>query len=115
MDFILDGNDYSDEDEPELAEMPDWFIEEELYYSKLTSVNKFKIFISSEPEFYAITQLSDAKLLNCIETKKTCNKTKLTEYQYELFDDIYETLHGVKSSKNHYNKIAAEIFKLCYI
>ena len=71
-----------------------------------------------EPEFYGIRSLSDVELLNFIEdfgnsSKKV--KPQLTDYQYELFDDIYSALFGVKNSRDIYDKIALKIFNRCYI
>ena len=118
MDFVLDTNDYSDEEDIEVADLPEWFVQEEIYYSNLNSVNKFKHCIAMEPEFYGIRSLSDVELLNFIEdTGNNSKKVKpqLTDYQYELFDDIYSALFGVKNSKSIYDKIAIKIFNRCYI
>ena len=118
MDFVFDINDYSDEEELEVADLPEWFVEEEIYYSKLNSINKFKHSIAMEPEFYGIRSLSDVELLNFIEyTGDSSKKVKpqLTDYQYKLFDDIHSVLFGVKNSKGIYDKIALKIFNRCYI
>ena len=118
MDLFLDSNEYSDEDEIELSDLPDWFIEEELYYSKLKSVNMFKNHIDHESEFYGIRNINDVELLNFIENTETKSKkvkTCLTDYQYDLFDDIHVALFGVKGSREIYDKIALKIFKKCYI
>jgi hypothetical protein len=118
MDFVFDTNDYSDEEDLEVAELPEWFVQEEIYYSKLNSINKFKHSISMEPEFYGIRNLSDVELLNFIEdNEKSFKKVKpqLTDYQCELFDDIHEALFGVKNSRSIYDKIALKIFNRCYI
>jgi len=118
MDFVLDTNDYSDEEELEVADLPEWFVQEEMYYSKLNSINQFKHSITMEPEFYGIRNLSDVELLNFIEnTDRSSKKVKpqLTDYQYALFDDIHTALFGVKNSRNIYDKIALKIFNRCYI
>ena len=118
MDFVFDTNDYSDEEDSEVIDLPEWFIQEEIYYSKLNSVNKFKTHIVMEPQFYGVRNLSDVELLNCIEdTRNNFKKVKpqLTDYQYELFDDIHMVLFGVKNSKSIYDKIAFKIFNRCYI
>jgi len=118
MDFVFDTNDYLDEEIFEVAELPEWFLQEELYYSNLNKVNKFKTYIGMEPEFYGIGNLGDVELLSFIEdTGNSVKKVKpqLTEYQYELFDDIHLVLYGVKNSKNVYNEIAIKIFNRCYI
>lgn len=115
---LLYTTDYSDEEELEVAELPEWFEEEEIYYSKLNSVNKFKNHIFREPEFYSIKNLSDVELLSFIEdTEDTSKQVKpqLTNYQYELFNDIYVTLFGVKNSREIYDKIALKILNRCYI
>lgn len=118
MDFVLDSNDYSDEENLEVAELPEWFVQEEIYYSKLNSINQFKHSIALEPEFYNIRNLSDVELLNFIEDTGNSSKkvkSQLTDYQYELFDDIHTTLFGVKNSRDIYDKIAIKIFNRCYI
>lgn len=118
MEALLDNNDYSDEEDYDVAELPEWFVNEEIYYSKLNSVNQFKNYIAREPEFYAIKNLSDVELLSFMEnTENNFKKVKpqLTNYQYELFNDIYLTLFGVKNSRSIYDKIALKIFKKCYI
>jgi len=118
MDFVFDTTDYSDEEDYEVAELPEWFVREEIYYSKLNNVNQFKHSIATEPEFYGIKNLSDVELLNFIEnTGNNFKQVKplLTDYQYELFDDIYFALFGVKNSRGIYDKIALKIFKRCYI
>lgn len=118
MDFLLDSNDYSDDDDLETVELPEWYLEEELHFSKLNSISKFKTHIDKEPEFYGIRNISDVELLNFIENTENTSKkvkTQLTSYQYELFDDIHVALFGIKCSKQIYNKIASKIFKRCYI
>ena len=118
MDFLLDPNDYSDEEELEIAEIPEWYIEEEFYFSKLNSVGRFKSHINKEPEFYGIKNMSDVELLNFIENTDISSKhvkPQLTDYQYELFDDIHVALFGIKNSKKIYDQIALKIFKRCYI
>lgn len=118
MDFVLDTNDYSDEEELEVADLPEWFVQEEMYYSKLNSINQFKHSITMEPEFYGIRNLSDVELLNFIENTDSSSKKvkpQLTDYQYELFDNIHTALFGVKNSTNIYDKIALKIFNRCYI
>ena len=118
MDFVLDTNEYSEEEDLEVADLPEWFLQEEIYYSRLNSINQFKHSICMEPEFYGIRNLSDVELLNFIEntgnsTKKV--KRQLTNYQYELFDDIHSVLVCVKNSRGIYDKIALKIFNRCYI
>lgn len=118
MDFVLDTNDYSDEEDLDVTDLPEWFVQEEIYYSKLNSINQFKYSIDTEPEFYGVRNLSDVELLNFIEdTGNNSKKIKrqLTDYQYELFDDIHTALFGVKNSRDIYDKIALKIFNRCYI
>jgi hypothetical protein len=118
MDFLLDSNDYSDDDDLEVAELPESYLEEELYFSKLNSVNQFKTHIDKEPDFYGIRQISDVELLNFIENRDDTSKkvkTRLTSYQYELFTDIHIALFGIEGSKQIYEKIASKIFQRCYI
>lgn len=118
MDFLLDSNDYSDDDYLEIVKLPEWYIEEELYFYKLNSIDQFKIHIDKEPEFYGIKNINSTELLKFMENTKNTHKKvniKLTSYQYNLFDDIHIALFGTKSSKQIYNNIASKIFKKCYI
>tara|TARA_E500000178_G_C16860141_1_gene679322 strand:+ start:574 stop:930 length:357 start_codon:yes stop_codon:yes gene_type:complete len=115
----LNCNDYSDDDEEcEVEELPEWFVQEELYYSKLDSVNKFKHTIMAEAEFYGVKNISDVELLTFIEETTNSPKIverKLTDYQYELFNDLHVVLFGTENSHTTYDKIASKIFKRCYI
>lgn len=118
MDLVFDTNDYSEEEDLEVAELPEWFLEEEFYFSKLNIVNNFKHSIIMEPEFSGIKNLSEVELLDFIEnTENSSKKVKpqLSTYQYELFDDIHVALFGVKNSRSIYDKIALKIFNRCYI
>lgn len=118
MDFLLDSDDYSDDEDLGVADLPEWYIEEELYLSKLNIVSQFKSYINKEVDFYGVHNISDVELLDFIENSDSkCKpvKTQLTDYQYGLFDDIHIALFGVKNSKMMYDKIASKIYQRCYI
>lgn len=118
MDFIMEDNDYSEEEEGnELAEYPEWFLVEESYFQSLNNINKFKEHISLEPEFYGIKMVKSGDILNIFNNVQniSCAKTILTEYQTELFEDLHMTLFGNKNTTYNYNKMAHCILTMCYI
>ena len=110
-------NEWSDNeyDYDDYIEYPDWFIKEELYFSKLYSINAFKKFMESE--IYGISRISDADLLDIVES--TDNLIKL-KYDYvgdnkDIFDDLWLTLFNRKESHEIYNNLIYKIHKKCYI
>lgn len=117
MNFMMEDNDYSDEEDNEIAEYPEWFLVEESYFQDLNAINKFKEHISLEPEFYGIKMVKSGDILNIFNNVQniSCAKTILTKYQTKLFEDLYMTLFGNKNTTHNYNKMAHCILTLCYI
>lgn len=124
MDFILDDNDYSDGENNEVEELPEWFLKEQEYMDKLTKINKFKNDIDTESTFYGIKNVKDGEILELMESidyKKNSKKNNrknnniLSDYHIELFDDIHVALFGTKKSYEIYNNIAKNILKKCKI
>jgi len=116
MDF-LDDNDYSDFEEEEHDEFPEWFLEEEKYFEQLSIANNFKHLIKMEPEFIGITNITDTELVEYAKSsqgKKKINN-RLSCDQYDMFHDMYMSLFGTLGNVNIYNEIATKIFNRCYI
>ena len=116
MDF-LDENDYSDIEEDEPDELPEWFLEEEKYFEQLSITNNFKHLIKTEPEFIGITYITDTELVEYAKSsqgKKKINNC-LSSDQYNMFHDMYMSLFGTRGNINIYNEIATKIFNRCYI
>lgn len=115
---ILDIEDYYESDSDSVADIPEEYLEEEKYLNKLKMINLFKKDMDKEPEFYGIKNISDGELYNFIQNSgNLCTSNKsidITEYQNELFDDIYIALFGVKDSKKTYIKVVQKIYKKCY-
>lgn len=116
MDF-LDDNDYSDIEEDEPDELPEWFLEEEKYFEQLSIANNFKHLIKMEPEFIGIKNITDAELVTYAESSKGKKKINncLSGDQYDMFQDMYMSLFGTPGNVNIYNEIATKIFNRCYI
>lgn len=115
MDFLLEQNDISDDEEVLRAELPEEYYEELEHYSKLESINKFKNYISKEPEFYGITNISDVDLFIIMSKARENNKMNLNSHLYCVIEDIYETIFGSSSSIFIYNGIVNDILKKCSV
>lgn len=102
-------------DTESVDDLPEEYIKEEKYFSKLNMINLFKKDIQKEPEFYGIKNISDVELYNFIENPGStkCNHN-ITDHQEELFDDLYVALFGIKESKQTYIRVINKIYKKCY-
>lgn len=114
---FLDENDYSDIEEDEPDELPEWFLEEEKYFEQLSITNNFKHLIKMEPEFIGITNITDTELVEYAKSSQGQKKIKncLSCDQYNMFHDMYMSLFGTPGNVNIYNEIANKIFDRCYI
>jgi len=79
---------------------------------KLNIIGKFKEYIHSEPEFYGIRRIGSYEILYYIEKFEQNEKEKIiiTDYQVELFDDLYIALYSERGNIYMYNKISNIIF-----
>lgn len=119
MDLVYEENDYSDAEdnnENDVAEFPDWFIEEEKYMKKLEMVDSFKKHICKEPNFIGIKNVPTSIIANILDSpiKKT-NYIILNPYQETLMENLVESFKGVKVTSNYYNYVAFKILNICYI
>lgn len=113
----MDGeNDYSDTEENDFAELPEWFLEEEKYMEKLKMINSFKEHISKEPNFCGIKNVSTQKIAEILDLPiKTTDIIILTPYQETLIENLVESFKGVKATSKYYNYVAWKILNICYI
>ena len=108
-------NEWSDyESDEEILDYPDWFVEEELYFSRLRSINKFKQYM--EKEIYGVSKISDIDLLLIIESADNCTCTNMEyEYDRDIMDDLWLTLFKKKESLEVYDNVFRKIYKKCFI
>tara|TARA_Y100000992_G_scaffold64958_1_gene40043 strand:+ start:1287 stop:1616 length:330 start_codon:yes stop_codon:yes gene_type:complete len=107
--------DYDSENCDDYAEIPDEILYELKENSDLKSVSLFKDYISKEPEFYGIHNISSFELLNMLKTPKNSrSKKQITNYQYELFDDLGTTIFGRSYPIEYYNRVFEKIYKKIY-
>ena len=116
--------DYDDEIYDDYAELSDEIIEEIKENSQLKSISLFKNYISHEPEFTGIANISSYELLQIfLNPKKTKTKTKtkiksndcISNYQLDLLKDLTFTLFDKIYSDKYYDTVCDQIFKKIYI
>ena len=83
---------------------------------KLVIIAKFKSCLDKEPEFYGVDNICSQEILHSIENMKTdkCDFS-LTEYQIELFGDLYMGLYYMHGNINIYNHVAKFISSRVYV
>tara|TARA_B100000035_G_C21032170_1_gene569036 strand:+ start:1929 stop:2264 length:336 start_codon:yes stop_codon:yes gene_type:complete len=98
------------------AEVSDEILEELKLESQLRSICIFKEWISREPEFIGINNISSQELLDilsCSNIKKS--KKSLTEYQLKLFKDLSVCLFDEIYDDQYYNNVYYKICQKVYI
>jgi hypothetical protein len=82
----------------------------------LKSISLFKYYIRKEPEFYGIHSISPFEILEMFKNPKNKKaKKQITEYQYELFDDLGITIFGQSYSLEYYNRVFEQIYDRIYV
>lgn len=108
----FDSNDYDSDSDDYYEPLDEDTLKDMILYSKLSSVSRFKKHIDKEPEFYGIGNLSDFTIFYIIETQGKSNKNYLSEYQIELFQDLYDSIQKEGNITNFnfvYEKLTREI------
>lgn len=108
----FDSNDYDSDSDDYYEPLDEDTLKDMILYSKLSSVSRFKKHIDKEPEFYGIGNLSDFTIFDIIETQGKSNKNYLSEYQIELFQDLYDCIQKEGNIKNFnfvYEKLTRKI------
>lgn len=103
----LSENDFSESEEEEIAEYPEWLKEEDKLYNKLQIINNFKNLIDKEPNFYGIRNLSDVDILMIFENNSNNNEFILNDIEHYYFNNAWLNLFNC--SKNNYNNVAYNI------
>lgn len=113
MDYFHENNfsenDFSDSEEEEIGEYPDWLKEEDKIYYNLDIINDFKNLLDKEPNFYGIKKLSDVDILIIFENdrNKKNNKIVLSFIENRYFDELWLILFNFY--KSDYSGIANNI------
>lgn len=104
-------NDFSDSEEEEMGEYPDWLKEEDKIYYNLDIINNFKNLLDKEPNFYGIKKLSDVDILIIFENdnknNNKNNKIVLSSIENRYFDELWLILFNFY--KSDYSGIANNI------
>lgn len=104
----LSENDFSESEEEEIAEYPEWLEEEDKLYNKLHIINNFKNLIDKEPNFYGIRNLSDVDILMIFEnSSNNNNQFILNDVEHYYFNNVWLNLFNY--SKDNYNNVAYNI------
>lgn len=108
----FDSNDYDSDSDDYYEPLDEDTLKDMILYSKLSSVSRFKKHIDKEPEFCGIGNLSDFTIFDIIETQGKSNKNYLSEYQIELFQDLYDSIQKEGNITNFnfvYEKLTRKI------
>lgn len=112
----MSENEWSDLEEDEIDHLPEEIIEELKYNSQIKIISNFKKHIIAEPEFVGIDNICSYNILLIINyTKELSDDNILTDYQVELFDDLYIALFNEPKTKPLYEKINEKLNKLMYV
>lgn len=89
------------------------FLEEE---RKLNVISNFKEFISKEPEFYGINNISSLEILNIINTTTSNNnKRDYPEWQIKFIDDMINEVLYINFNENFIKNVYSNIYNKIYI
>ena len=108
----FDSNDYDSDSDDYYEPLDEDTLKDMILYNKLSCVSRFKKHIDKEPEFYGIGNLSDFTIFDIIESQGKSNKNYLSEYQIELFQDLYDCIQKEGNITNFnfvYEKLTRKI------
>lgn len=102
--------DYDSDSSDIYAEYTDEIIKELKEDSMLRSVCLFKEYISREPEFSSINNISSYEILNMfLNPKKTKSRNSLYKHQIDAFQDLTNSIFNEIYSDEYYNRVAEQI------
>ena len=119
LDDLNVENDYSDPDDL-FDTIPIDLVEKLSFEGKLEMIYQFKKYIDKEPEFIGIHNISSYDLY-CIFVNTTKSKYfgkksyYLTDYQVEIFKNLYEYLELEKNDITILNTVVNKIMKKIYV
>ena len=106
-------NDYDSESDDYFEPFDEDTLNDMALYSTLHSVSLFKKHIDKEPEFYGIGNLSDFTIFEVLESQGKSDKNYLSDYQIELFQDLYKCIQKEGNVLNFnfvYEKLREKIY-----
>lgn len=110
---MMELNDYeSDDDLDTRAEFTDDILEEMKHDCIIKKIDLFKDIMSREPDFYGINKVCSGTIYEIMNKGKTLKYNNLTEYQKDLFDDLYTSIYGIPGSLQLYNNVAKELIQV---
>jgi hypothetical protein len=114
-----DDNEYHSDDMDERDyDIPEYILYENEIDRKLEIINKFKKDIQNEIDFIGVKNISNSYILETIENLNLYNRKSnyiLTNYQIELFNDLFLALFNYTESINTYEKIVTIMFSKIYV
>lgn len=109
----MELNDYeSDDDLDTHADFTDDVLEEMKHDCIIKKIDLFKDLLSKEPEFYGINKICSGSIYQIMNNGKTLKQNSLSEYQKDLFDDLYSSIYGTPGNLPLYNKVVAELMSV---
>ena len=83
---------------------------------KLKVISNFKDFISKEPEFYGINNISSFEILNIINTTTSnINNYDYPEWQIKFIDDMINEVLCMNFDENFIKNVYSNIYNKIYI
>lgn len=110
MRTMMELNDYdSDDDLDTRADFTDDILEEMKHDCIIKKIDLFKDLMAREPEFYGINKICSGSIYEIMNNGKTLKQNSLSEYQKDLFDDLYTCIYGIPGSLQLYNNVSKEL------
>ena len=110
---MMELNDYeSDDDLDTRADFTDDILEEMKHDCIIKKIDLFKDLMAREPEFYGINKICSGSIYEIMNKGKTLKKNILSEYQKDLFDDLYKSIYGIPGNLQLYNKVVTELMSI---
>jgi len=107
-------NDYDSESDDYFEPFDEDTLNDMALYSTLNSVSLFKKHIDKEAEFYGIGNLSDFTIFEILESQGKSEKNYLSDYQIELFQDLYKCIQK-EGNVSNFNFVYEKLRKKIYV
>lgn len=107
-------NDYDSESDDYFEPFDEDTLNDMALYSTLNSVSLFKKHIDKEAEFYGIGNLSDFTIFEILESQGKSDKNYLSDYQIELFQDLYKCIQK-EGNVSNFNFVYEKLRKKIYV
>lgn len=107
-------NDYDSESDDYFEPFDEDTLNDMALYTTLNSVSLFKKHIDKEAEFYGIGNLSDFTIFEILESQGKSDKNYLSDYQIELFQDLYKCIQK-EGNVSNFNFVYEKLRKKIYV